>query len=51
MTFSRINRGGALLLLGLFLIDLTIRAATWSWLEASRKQYVEKASVQTIDMT
>ncbi|SIO70970.1 PAS domain S-box-containing protein/diguanylate cyclase (GGDEF) domain-containing protein [Burkholderia sp. GAS332] len=51
MTFNRINRGGALLLLGLFLIDLIIWAATWSWVEASRKQYEEKASIQAGNMS
>ncbi|CAE6799023.1 bifunctional diguanylate cyclase/phosphodiesterase [Paraburkholderia haematera] len=50
MTFNRINRGGALLLLGLLLIDLIIWVAAWSWLEASHKQYDEKASVQADNM-
>jgi hypothetical protein len=51
MTFKRINRVGALLLLGLLLLDLIIWTGAWSWVEASRKQYVEKASIQADNMS
>ncbi|CAE6813348.1 hypothetical protein R75465_05498 [Paraburkholderia aspalathi] len=51
MAFNRINRVSALLLIGLFLVDLTIWAATWSWQEESRKQYEAKAAVQADNMS